>query len=70
MGTFIADDVAVRVVPTISSRAHLDAVDLMASDPCSGTYVCDCIPCRLERQQRVRNGVRSFPNPWDFPQAA
>lgn len=61
MGTLsAADDVALRVVSTISTD-HPDAVDETAFDSCTGDYLCECETCRLERACRVRNGVRSFP---------
>lgn len=55
----VVDDVALRVVPTISNApAPDDAVDETAFEACLDTYTCACTVCQLERAQRVRNGVR------------
>lgn len=30
------------------------------SDPCAGTYTCDCVSCVREVAKRARQGVRSI----------
>lgn len=50
-----ADDGILRVIPTLTTT-ELDGA--VAYDPCAGTYTCPCLRCMLEREQRVRNGVR------------
>lgn len=61
MSTIASDDVALRLVPTISS-SHPDAVDEMAFSVCLDTYTCECVTCQLEREERVQNGVRAATN--------
>lgn len=34
------------------------------SPVCDGSMVCECDLCELERQERVRTGVRASVQPW------
>ena len=57
MSTITAVDDRLHVVPTLTAIPHPDALT-EGVDPCAGTYTCPCWRCVLERDQRVRNGVR------------
>ena len=55
MGTITQHDgIALRIL-TLGSEPHPHTI---TADPCTNSYVCECIPCQLEREQRVKNGVR------------
>lgn len=58
MSTLSADGVKLRVVPSISSQPHPDAIDLSAFEVCTGDYTCECMSCETVRQHRVKMGVR------------
>lgn len=39
-------------------------VVLDATRPCTGEMVCECVACVIERERRVRTGVRPSRQPW------
>lgn len=45
-------------------------ITLDATQPCSGGYTCLCAGCHLERQRRLRTGVRPSRQPWHSRKAA
>lgn len=51
--------------PAGEGRAPADQLPVLdATRPCSGEMTCECVSCVLERERRVRTGVRPSRQPW------
>jgi hypothetical protein len=55
----MSDETQLRVL-TFDPQPPSNLVQLPLDNtiPCSGTYICDCAGCQIERQRAAQRGVR------------
>lgn len=54
--------------PAVEHQEPADQPPVLdATRPCDGSMVCTCVSCIIEREHRLRTGVRPSRQPWHTP---